>query len=202
MTGYVTNLMPRFLVIDPANDDGFRAALTEGPVKIHHLLQKEGEQDPKKARMGTTLTVAYIVWPYLYVVHVGDTRCYLFRNGQLWQLTTDHTVAQYFTDAGESQIALSHNTSLQNTLWNCISATRTPPEPQIDREQLRAGDRVLRCSDGLTKHLSMTDIAAVLESAKSLEEQTKHLIQESNSRGGRDNISVVIGAFEGRPDAE
>jgi len=152
--------------------------------------------------MGTTLTAAYIVWPYLYVVHVGDSRCYLFRDGKLMQLTKDHTVAQYLADANEQPTAPSQSSSLQNMLWNCVSAAKVPPEPQICREKLRSGDCVLLCSDGLTKHISTAEIISVLEAPESVEFKTKQLIDESNRRGGRDNISVVIGAFDGPPDAE
>ncbi len=201
MTGYVANLMPRFLHIDPNDDADFCAALKEGPVLIHRLFQKEGENDPTKAEMGTTLTTAYIVWPYLYVVHVGDTRCYLFRNGELRQLTKDHTVAQYLADASGQASAPSQSPNLQNMLWNSVTAAKVPPEPQICRERLHAGDSVLLCSDGLTKHMSTPEIVAVLESPASVEFKTKQLIDESNRRGGRDNISIVIGVFDGPPDA-
>jgi len=202
MTGYVANLMPRFLNIDPNDDLEFCTALKDGPILVHRLFRKEGENDPTKAEMGTTLTIAYIVWPYLYVVHVGDTRFYLFRDGELRQLTKDHTVAQYLADAIDPPTAPSQSASLQNMLWNCVSAQKAPPEPQICREKLRSGDCVLLCSDGLTKHISTAEIITVLESSESVEFKTKHLINESNRRGGRDNISVVIGAFDGPPDAE
>ncbi len=202
MAGYVANLMPRFLHINPNDDGDFCAALKEGPVLVHRLFQKEGENDPTKAEMGTTLTTAYIVWPYLYIVHVGDTRCYLFRDGKLRQLTKDHTVAQYLADASEKPNVPSQSASLQNMLWNSVTAAKTPPEPQICREKLLPGDSVLLCSDGLTKHISTAEIITVLESSASVESKTKQLVDEANRRGGRDNISVVIGTFDGPPDAE
>ena len=200
MTRYVANLMPRFLVGDMNNDGEFRAALKEGPVEIHRLLRKEGKADPTRAEMGTTLTAAYIVWPALYLVHVGDSRCYLFRDGRLKQLTTDHTVAQYLTDAGQLTPDRAQNGSLQHMLWNSVSAAQTPPEPQVKRELLQPGDYVLLCSDGLIRHLATEEIAEILGSECSVPEKSNQLIDETNRRGGRDNTSVVIGYFEGGHD--
>ena len=201
MTRYVATLMPRFLNTDPDDDRELRTALKEGPILVHRLFQKEGENDPSKSEMGTTLTTAYIVWPYLYVVHVGDTRCYLFRNGELRQLTKDHTIAQYLADAGELPTAPSQSAHLQSMLWNSVTG-RVRPEPQICRESLESADTVLLCSDGLTKHMSTSEIATILASSESVEFKTKRLIEECNRRGGRDNISVVVGVFFGPPDAE
>ena len=200
MTSYVANLMPQFLAVDRNSDEEFRAALKEGPMEIHRLLRKEGQADPSRAEMGTTLTVAYIDWPALYLVHVGDSRCYLFRDGQLKQLTTDHTVAQYLSDAGQLTPDRAQNGSLQHMLWNSVSAAQTPPEPQVKRELLQSGDYVLLCSDGLIRHLTTAEIAGILSSESSVPEKSNQLIDETNRRGGRDNISVVIGYFEGRHD--
>ena len=200
MTTYVANLMPRFPVGDMKNDDEFQAALKEGPVEIHRLLRKEGQADPTRAEMGTTLTVAYIDWPALYLVHVGDSRCYLFRDGRLNQLTTDHTVAQYLSDAGQLTPDRAQNGSLQHMLWNSVSAARTPPEPQVKRELLQPADYVLLCSDGLIRHLAVEEIAEILGSQCSVPEKANQLIDETNRRGGRDNTSVVIGYFEGQLD--
>ncbi len=198
MTDYMANLLPRFPVKDLMDDEEFRAALKQGPVEIHRLLRKEGLADPARAEMGTTLTTAYIAWPDLYIVHVGDTRCYLFRDGKLQQLTTDHTVAQYLADAGQMTPDRSKNGSLQHTLWNSVSAAQTPPEPQVKHELLQSGDSVLLCSDGLTRHLTTEEIAKILGSESSVSEKSNRLIDDTNRRGGRDNISVVIGHFEGR----
>ena len=200
MTTYVANLMPRFLVGDMKNDDEFQAALKEGPVEIHRLLRKEGQADPTRAEMGTTLTVAYIDWPALYLVHVGDSRCYLFRDGRLNQLTTDHTVSQYLSDAGQLTPDRAQNGSLQHMLWNSVSAAQTPPEPQVKRELLQPADYVLLCSDGLIRHLATEQIAEILGSQCSVPEKANQLIDETNRRGGRDNTSVVIGYFEGQHD--
>jgi len=183
------------------DDVEFRKALSSLPGKIHRHLQIDGKKDLAKAKMGTTLTAAYIRWPWCYVFHVGDSRCYLSRDGILKQITHDHTIAQTYIDAGMPEMAL-RNPASQHTLWNSISASDNEPHPDLTRIQLKVGDTLVLCSDGLTRHLSSDNILQEISSELSAEDKCQRLIKLANDRGGRDNITVVIADFAGAPTSQ
>lgn len=183
-----------------SDDVELRKALGAIPGKIHRHLQMDGDLDASKSRMGTTLTAAHIRWPWCYVLHVGDSRCYLARDGVLKQVTHDHTVAQTYIDAGMPDVVLRDPAS-QHTLWNSISASDHEPHPDLTCLQLKEGDMLVLCSDGLTRHLSADDIFREISSESSVEEKCQRLIALANDRGGRDNITVVIADFASEPAA-
>ena len=141
--------------------------------------------------MGTTLTMALIVGPLLYVAHVGDTRCYLLRAGKLRRLTTDHTMAQQVEEASHEPLdATSH---LHHILWNALGATEDLPKPEIKRLELLPGDALVLCSDGLTKHVSDDEIRRTLAEESAPGACCQRLVARANAEGGTDNITVVVG---------
>ena len=161
------------------------AAIAAGETNI-----REAAGTGKRRGMGTTLTVAYLLWPRLYVAHVGDSRCYLHRAGKLEQLTQDHTIAQQLADRG---MEVDDASRLHNVLWNALGGrSGRQGEPDVVRADLTPGDTVLLCSDGLTKHVSNADIADVLDHHSSAQRCCTELIAMANRAGGTDNITVVI----------
>lgn len=150
-------------------------------------------------RMGTTLTAALVVWPLLYVAHVGDTRCYLLRGGRLTPLTTDHTLAQKLADEGSPAHQVPD--AWHNVLWNSLGGSDEVPRPQIAKHQLEPSDVVLLCSDGLTKHVSDEEIAALLQREPVNSRRCEQLIARANETGGTDNITVVIASARARGGA-
>jgi PPM family protein phosphatase len=140
--------------------------------------------------MGTTLTMALVLWPVLYVAHVGDTRCYLLRAGKLRRLTTDHTVAQMVAETAPEPIdPASH---LHHILWNSLGGNDQLPKPEIAKLGLELGDVLLLCSDGLTKHVSDPQIAALLAADEPNAARCAKLVGRANAEGGSDNVTVVI----------
>jgi serine/threonine protein phosphatase PrpC len=193
MTGYIVNLMQTFLVIDPQNDHEFRESLRDGFRRIQRMFQLEGTIDPARAKVGTTLTVSYIVWPWMYTVHAGDSRCYLLRNGGLNQITTDHTIAEMLLSVGQIPDDQIGGSAMHHTLWNALSAGTHIVEPDVIRTRLKPCDSVLLCSDGLTRHLWSEDIVRNLTEGRSADEVCEICVRTANERGGRDNITVVVG---------
>lgn len=202
LAAYIANLMERFLVIDRGEVVNFMEELRKAPLHIHELFRADASRHPENSTMGTTLTAAYIAWPWLYVVHVGDSRCYVQHNGKLQQLTTDHTVAQALIDASDDANMEVRNQSLHHALWNSLSAGTQPPEPQLIRQFLEVGDRIVVCSDGLIRHVDERQLNRVLNSGMATEDKVASLIQLTNQAGGHDNVSVVIADFEGPPLAQ
>jgi protein phosphatase len=141
-------------------------------------------------RMGTTLTMALVLWPVLYVAHVGDTRCYVLRSGQLKRLTTDHTVAQMVLANAVEPVHV--DSRLHHTLWNSLGGSSELAKPEISTLELELGDVLLLCSDGLTKHVTDEEITALLSTGGPNAARCAKLVERANTGGGSDNVTVVV----------
>jgi serine/threonine protein phosphatase PrpC len=144
----------------------------------------------------TTLTMVALVWPRAYVVHVGDSRAYYLRDGRLRQLTRDQTAYEDILDDGlmtdEQLEASGLKSRFRNTLTSAIGSRIKPSIGLVD---LRAGDALLLCTDGLTKHVPDSDIAGILGTARGAEDSCRRLIDMTLERGARDNVTVVVAHF-------
>jgi serine/threonine protein phosphatase PrpC len=149
-----------------------------------------------EGRPATTLTMVALMWPRAYVVHVGDSRVYYLRGGRLRQLTRDQTAYEALLDQGtiaeDGLQAPGIRSRLKNTLTSAIGAEF---EPSIGLIDLQAGDVLLLCTDGLTKHVPDPDIASILGSAGGAEESCRRLLDLTMDRGASDNVTVVVGRF-------
>jgi len=141
--------------------------------------------------MATTLTVYLGVWPRGYLLQVGDSRCYLLRNGELTQITRDQTMAQEMVDLGVMKPEEAAGTRLAHTLTSSIGGSET--HPKVTRFDMSWGHVLLLCSDGLTRHVSDDRIRDVLRSMTSARQACETLLQEALEGGGSDNITVVVG---------
>lgn len=165
-------------------------------VAILEASQRRVEQaqagNPSVATMGTTLTLAYLVWPWLHLVHVGDSRCYLLREGELERLTTDHNVAQRMVEDGLLEPDEVSRSPYRHVLWNAIGGGSSELEPDVSRVRLARGDRLLLCSDGVTAHVPDDLIRQVLVGEAGSETACRRLEQAALDGGGSDNISVIV----------
>jgi PPM family protein phosphatase len=177
------------------DDDQLALALQRTVAECQDRLRRAAEQTADLAGMGTTLTAAYIAWPRLVLLHVGDSRCYLHRITYLDRLTTDHTVAERMISEGYVNREQLQQSRWHNVLWNTISASRQDATPELRRLRLRVGDSLLLCTDGLTRHLSERQIREALQEGTSARRTCEQLIEMANARGGEDNITVVVASF-------
>jgi protein phosphatase len=197
---YVLNTMQWFFRFDAENDQEVREELCASLLHCQKMLADEVDSLPQRHGMGTTLTMAYLLWPRLYLVHVGDSRCYLLRGGKLRQITRDHTLAQLSKEAsGETDPDADEDEGPQakgsNSLWNVISASDDHLSPEIYTAELQLGDVLLLCTDGLYKHVRRQRLAEVLQSGRNSQQICQALIDEANNDGGSDNITVVAARF-------
>jgi serine/threonine protein phosphatase PrpC len=173
---------------------GMRAGLANALEQADVELRRAAGTAPATARgreMGTTVTLAYVLWPELYLAHAGDSRCYLFRRGKLERLTTDHTYAEHYRAAGAP--ALDTESPWHHMLWNALGGVRNSVlQPQTERVPLEPLDTLLLCSDGLTKHVPDSLISGVLAHEQDLEVGCQQLIGLANHGGGSDNVTVVL----------
>ncbi|MCU0646634.1 MAG: protein phosphatase 2C domain-containing protein [Gemmatimonadaceae bacterium] len=185
---YATHTMQVCYTSDPAQVSAFLSELQKTVLSVHDILRNTG------AGLATTLTMVVVMWPRAYVVHVGDSRCYRLRNGQLELLTKDQTMAQALVDAGVLSAADAATSRWKHVLSSALGANEampmaTPYDCQWD-------DRVLLCSDGLTNHVSDDEIAIALREGSTAEGIVRGLVALALERGGSDNVTVVAGRLE------
>lgn len=191
---YLLNCMPWKSLpggqVAPRNSQpGVRDALSSALVAGDETVRSAGVQSGAP-HMGTTLTMAFVLWPSLYIAHVGDTRCYLLRSGQLKRLTTDHTVAQQIAEISAKPVEPASH--LHHVLWNCLGGSDDQPRPEVAKYELKLGDVLLLCSDGLTKHVEDERISAVLGAGGSCHARAAKLVELANQAGGSDNITALV----------
>jgi protein phosphatase len=179
--------------------------LTERVQAANRRIYETARQKLEHEGMGTTLTAVYLDDSNLAVAHVGDSRAYIFRDGELIRLTHDHSLVEELIRRGK----LTPEQAAAHPQRSIITrALGIEPEVEVDTwtYPMRAGDVVLLCSDGLTSMVDESRIAAVLAEQHDLDAAGERLIAEANEAGGRDNITVVLFRLEdvdaGPPPAE
>ncbi len=162
---------------------------------LNSLLIEHGRQDPEFRGMGTTLTAARSMGRDLQIVHVGDSRAYLLRRSQLHRLTRDHTYVQLLIDSGQLSEEEAADFGARHVLVNALGGFDEDVEVDVDHLQLVSGDRLLLCSDGLTDLVEDDEIREVLSDCRAAADGCRRLIDLALSRGGRDNITVVLACY-------
>ncbi|HVO36124.1 MAG TPA: protein phosphatase 2C domain-containing protein [Gemmatimonadales bacterium] len=193
---YVRGAMQCFHASGTANEAEFQVALRAAALEAHEAVRSEAEGrgqaagQPGAHGFATTLTLGIAVWPWLHVVQVGDSRCYLFDRGVLRQITRDQTVAQELVDKGVLKADRAAESPLSHVLSSSIGGHAAVPEVScIDIR--RRGCVVLLCSDGLTKHVEDAEIASRAKAMESSEQLCRDLLDLALERGGTDNITVI-----------
>ncbi|MEU9208811.1 Stp1/IreP family PP2C-type Ser/Thr phosphatase [Streptomyces sp. NPDC048415] len=159
--------------------------------RANDQLRMMVEEDPQLEGMGTTLTALLWTGQRLGLVHVGDSRAYLLRDGVLTQITQDHTWVQRLVDEGRitEEEATTHP---QRSLLMRALGSGDHVEPDLSIREVRAGDRYLICSDGLSGVVSHQTMEDTLASYQGPQETVQELIQLALRGGGPDNITVII----------
>jgi serine/threonine protein phosphatase PrpC len=175
----------------------FQSALGQADARI--LDESTGH--PELSGMGTTVTMAFHLGAQLCLVHVGDSRAYLHRDGDLHQLTHDHTLMAEMVRRGTlrpDEVAGHH---LRHVITNVVGGQERGVDVEAHAFDLQAGDRLLLCSDGLTEMVTNEAIAAALDREHTPEAAARSLLALANEGGARDNITLVIARFD-RADSD
>jgi protein phosphatase len=186
------------LLVDELSAPELKTRVSEYFQEIDSEISKQQATDPSLAGMGTTMTLAYSLGSEAFVGHVGDSRAYLFRDGTTQQLTQDHTHVQRLVSAGaiSRQQAATHR--LRGVLTQAIGGQSGQLRVEVHRLQLREGDRLLLCTDGLTDMVPESSIADVLARERPAQQICQDLVDLALEAGGRDNVSVCL-AHYGQP---
>lgn len=188
---YVSSTIRCYDQIGAGKDEVLFASLKDAAMQAHDAVRAEAASRPQQKRMATTLTMLLAVWPWAYVVQVGDSRCYVFQKGKLRQVTRDQTIGQQLVDEGAMKREQLRHSPLKNVLASAIGADEATPEvTRIDVAD--SGSALLLCSDGLTKHVSDDEIADRMAKRTSSEQVSRDLLNLALDRGGTDNITIVF----------
>ena len=167
-------------------------AVERANAEIHAL----SVNDPGKSGMGSTITVAGILGDRVHMLQVGDSRGYVVRKGSARQLTRDQSLTQHLVDVGqitESDAAVSDR---RNVILQALGPT-AEVEVAVTSETLRAGDYLILCSDGLSGLVADDELARVVGEIQDPAAIATELIDMANSRGGHDNITVIVAQLDG-----
>jgi serine/threonine protein phosphatase PrpC/CRP-like cAMP-binding protein len=188
-------------------DEDFLADFEKGdasvrPEDVKNLLESaahaanaavfaEAQRDPSKRGMGTTLTALVLVGGYGFIAHVGDSRCYLFRGGEVRMLTEDHSVINELKRRGKLTPQILEKIGNKNAVTRAVGVYETV-EVDTFHFLTAPGDRYLLCSDGLHGYIEREDELNALIEGLGEETATQRLIDIANERGGKDNITAVL----------
>jgi len=189
LTNYITESV-RCYYSAARGDADFTAALEQAAFRCHNTVVEEASKHPEYEGMATTLTLYIVVWPWCYLLRVGDSRYYQYRQGHLIQVSRDQTMAQELIDSGMFAAAVN-KTGLTNILSSSIGGPETAPV--VKRLPNSWGTIHLLCTDGLTKHVPDARIAERLGEMKTAQQACEALLQDALDAGGTDNVTIVVG---------
>lgn len=170
----------------------FQSALSQADARI----LEESAEHPELSGMGTTVTMAFHLGAQLCVVHVGDSRAYLYRDGELHQLTQDHTVTGELVRSGRLRPDEVAEHRLRHVITNVVGGTELGVTVEARAFEVQAGDRLLLCSDGLTEMVTNEAIAATLDAESAPEVAATKLLAQANDGGALDNITLLVVRFD------
>lgn len=175
-----------------------RGCFEKSPIRIlskairvaNDQIRQKAREDESLYGMGTTVVAATCMGKYLQVANVGDSRLYII-NEEIRQITRDHSLVEEMVRMGGLDRAMARNHPDKNIITRAIGA-RDTIEIDFFHEELKGGDIVLMCSDGLTNMLEDEEIGRILKEQGTIEERAEKLVEAANNNGGKDNIAVII----------
>jgi serine/threonine protein phosphatase PrpC len=170
----------------------FQSALSQADARI----LAEAADHPELSGMGTTVTMAFHLGAQLCVVHVGDSRAYLYRDDELHQLTQDHTLMADMVRSGALRRDEVAGHRLRHVITNVVGGQEPGVKVEARAFEVQAGDRLLLCSDGLTEMVTNEAVAATLGAEPVPEVAARKLLAQANEGGASDNITLLIVRFD------
>ena len=192
---FILNAVEWFLHLGGRAEQALVEELREALRVADRVLFDRSRANPALWGMGTTLTMAFGVETNLYVVHAGDSRAYLHREGRLEQITADHTLVQALVDAGSISPEEARHHSRRHVVTNVLGGPNEGVFVEIHKVEVRDGDVFLFCSDGLTEPVSDLEIARILAEHPDPQDAVDRLVQLALDGGGPDNVTAVVARY-------
>jgi len=160
--------------------------------RANHAVIRQASQHPEFQGMGTTITMAFVRGDRAVIAHVGDSRAYLIdgRSGWINQITDDHSFVEALLSSGHITPEQAAVHPMRNVLYRALGQVDST-EPDIYSRSLAPDDWLVLCSDGLTRHVSASEIADITRTSATPDQAAHRLVELANERGGEDNISVI-----------
>lgn len=190
---YIGQAAGCFHNLDVDRENEFLEQLETGVREAHQRIV--AEHGGRGEGPATTLTMATLVWPRAYILHVGDSRAFYLRKGLLRQLTRDQTTGEYMVDAGAWTEEQARQAPMAGALVSALGADELTPA--VGLVDLQPGDVLLLCTDGLTRHVPDEQIAEVLGRATDAAAACRELVDAALAGGGSDNVTVVVARMKG-----
>ena len=165
--------------------------------EANRRVRAKAMSDDNYFGMGTTLVVASIDEDGLCVANVGDSRLYLISNGEIRQVTVDHSLVEEMVKMGELERKSARNHPDKNIITRAVGVMEEVDPDFFEVEDLVVGDMILMCSDGLSNMLEDSEIMGIIEGEGTLKDKAQRLVAAANMNGGRDNITVILVRVEG-----
>lgn len=181
------------------NDGEIIQTLIRGLNRCQWELQQFVDAHPEYSGMGTTMTAALVLWPHLYLAHLGNTRAYLLRQGAMRPLTHEHTYGQALLDAGVLNESTFKSSSMRNILSTYLSGDHPHKDveahPEVHLELLHPDDTLLLCTNGLTNSIPDDSILDILKEETSAQDACQKLMDRAREREAKDDATALIARF-------
>ncbi len=186
----------RWIAGTSEDSEAFAAAIRDACIAANARIHRYATEHPEHRGMGSTATICGLLGDRLFLAQVGDSRAYLVRAGVAQQITKDQSLVQKLVEAGELTAEEAEQSERRNIILQALG-----PEARVKvdltSQQVRRGDTLVLCSDGLSGQVRPDTIARVVEETPELVEACKRLIDLANEAGGPDNITVITARFDG-----
>lgn len=177
--------------VPPSTAADAEAWLTNKIQTVNHVIYDYAAQHPECHGMGTTIVCALFYGSSVTIAHIGDSRCYLLREGSLQQITEDHSLVNELVRTGSLSKEDAENHPRKNVITKALGTDQTV-EIDVRTIEFDRSELLLLCSDGLTDKVNEQEISEILLKDNSLDEKASALIEKANLYGGEDNITVAI----------
>jgi len=189
---FLLNTLKRFSNLQAGEEQGVLRDLQNALFQADSRIFEESTAHPEWRGMGTTLTMAFAINWRLFLAHAGDSRCYLFSNGKLQQLTQDHTMTAEMVRRGIIAPQDQEHHPWRHVVTNLLGGSERGVRAELHSLDLHAGDVLLLCSDGLTEMVPEEQITAILREESGPQAACERLIARANDHGGKDNVTVIV----------
>jgi serine/threonine protein phosphatase PrpC len=180
----------------PPSEERFATVLKRATATANVRIHTFAQEHPEYRGMGTTATVAGVLGDQLYLAQVGDSRAYLVREGVGRQITKDQSLMQKLIEAGEMTEEEAEQSERRNIILQALGPEATI-KVDLTHQQLRRGDTLVLCSDGLSGQVRVDEITRIVTEEKDLARACQKMIDRANESGGPDNITVIVARFDG-----
>ena len=192
----LSELESRWSQAPAKSSEAFAVAIKSATEQANARIHRYATEHPENRGMGTTATVAGLLGDKLYLAQVGDSRAYLVRNGVAEQITKDQSLMQKLVEAGEMTAEEAEVSERRNIILQALGP-ESVVKVDLTHQQVRRGDTLVLCSDGMSGQMRTSDIARIVTESPDLIATCKNLIDLANENGGPDNITVIAVRFDG-----